>query len=365
MRSFLRFLLAAVCAAAPAAAESVSSPAGGAVIVPIRGASDNFVSMPFTSEPIFSGGVTGIAANGLQLSGSNWTSGQFEYAPGTQPMRYYAKFTTGPLAGVFYRIVGNTPLTLILENEGDDLTNHPMGVIGFGDVVEISAYASIGQLFGYTDATLRIDPRPTETSSTDELRFFDNNLVGSNKPPTVYYFLQGAGWRRDGDPTQADAADTIIPPGYSFAVRRRNSISTSLVSYGYVPKTIFSVYIPGGNGTIGNDVYAAITYPEPVLLDNAGLLNVAQPALSVLKPSPSGLNIQDQLYIYSGATSGYNPVPGTYYYFLAGAGWRRYGSQASNIGQTVSIAPGLAILIRKKPDSPGIDWILPAQPMSP
>lgn len=363
MRTLSRSLLAAAWAAFAVAgttlAETVSSPAGGAVIVPIRGASDNFVSMPFTTEPIFTGGVTGVASNGLQLTGSNWSSSQFEYSAPAQRTQYFAKFATGPLAGTFYRIAGNTPLTLILDTEGDDLQAHPLGTIGFGDVVEICAYATIGSLFGYDEASLMIEPRPTETSSKDELRFFDNALPGSNKPATVYYFLQGAGWRRDGDPTMADYADTIIPPGYSFAVRRRNSVNTSLVSYGAVPRNVFSVYINGGNGTTGNDVYTAITFPEPILLDNSGLLNVAMPQLSVLKPSPSALNIQDQLFIYTG-TVGYNPVPGTSYYFLAGQGWRRFGSSASNIGQTVYLPPGLAIMIRKKPDSPGIDWVLAA-----
>lgn len=362
MRTLARLLFATACACAaagPLSAETVSSPAGGAVIVPIRGASDNFVSMPFTTDAIFTGGVTGVGSNSLQLSGSSWTSGQFEYSYPGQRTKYFAKFTTGPLAGLFYRIVGNTPLTLILDAEGDDLTNHALGSIGFGDVVEICSYATIGSLFGQTEAGLMIDPRPTETASKDELRFFDNALVGSNKPATVYYFLSGAGWRRDGDPTMSDMADTIIPPGYSFAVRRRNSVNTSLVSHGLVPRNVFSVYIPGGNGTTGNDVYTAITFPEPILLDNSGLLNVAVPALSVLKPSPSSLNIQDQLFIYTG-TVGYNPVPGTSYYFLAGVGWRKFGSTATNVGQVVSIPPGLAIMIRKKPDSPGIDWVLPS-----
>ncbi len=365
MRPAIRLFLAlAAVLAGPGPAplqgstDTASAGPGGAAVVPIRGQSDNFVSMPFAAEPVVVGGVSGVGANTLRLTGAAWQPNEFQYQTGVQRRTYYAQFTTGPLAGVFYRVTGNTAESLLLDTEGDSLSAHPLGTIGFGDVVKVAAYASIASLFGTDEATLGLDPRPDPSTPADDLRFFDNYAVGTSKPATVIYFLRGAGWRREGDATGADVSDRILPPGSAFAVRRRNPADTVLVSAGAVPNHRFVVFIPGGSAASGNDVYASITFPEPVLLDDSGLLHLTDPARSVLKASPTRTNVLDQLYVYTSQTVGYNPVPGTSYFHLSGQGWRRYGSTVTNVGQTVVIPPGQAILIRKKSSSPSVDWIL-------
>jgi hypothetical protein len=57
-------------------------------------------------------------------------------------------------------------------------------------------------------------------------------------------------------------------------------------------------FVPGGDGSSGNDTYIAFTHPVPVTLDQSGLRSANQ-ASSVVKDSTSDFLRQDELLAFA------------------------------------------------------------------
>ena len=162
-----------------------------------------------------------------------------------------------------------------------------------------------------------------------------------------------------GDAQNADRAGTLLPPGQMFTVRRRAAGDVELLSYGELLRNRVSLYVQGGNGTLGCDSFLGLAQPVPVTLNAAALVDLAHPATSPVRPSASRFAVVDQMLLYSPATVGFGGAPTRAFIYIQGQGWRELGSPAVNIGDTVTLEPGQAVVIRKSKTSIGTDWLQP------
>lgn len=337
--------LALLLAAGSAAAQS----SGGSTSLLIKGASDSRLSLPYQRPHTDAGTVSGVGAKTLKLQGKSWTIDQFSYNAGGQPETYYALFLDGPLQGVFYKILSNSPDTLVLDTEGDDLTAHPLGTIAFGNRVHVIPYWRVADVFGDTDATVLIDPRTSPLFAADDLLLYDNSASGVNKAPVrTLYYRANAGWRSVDSPLTS-SADTIIPPGSVFTVRRRGAADLELVNFGVFHKVRRAVYVAGG-GTTGNDQFVSLILPEPLTLTESGLGG------GVVTSSPSQLIRADEVLLRRSPATGFNNATDTTLYYRQGFGWFKVGD-STPIGNTFMLSPGEAIIIRRKAGTAGTDWL--------
>lgn len=322
---------------------------GGSTTLVIKGAADTRLSLPYQRPQVDTGTISGVGAKTIKLQGKSWTIDQFSYAAGTQAETYYGLFVDGPLAGVFYKVLSNSPDTLVLDTEGDDLTAHPLGTIAFGNHFHIIPYWRVADVFGGTDATVLLTPRTSPLFATDDLMLYNNSAPGLNKAPVrTLYFRQGQGWRSVDDPATS-SADTIIPPGSIFSIRRRGATDLELVNFGVFHKQRRAVYVADG-GTAGNDQFVSLILPEPVTLTESGLSN------GVVLPSSSPVIRADEVLVWRATTTGFNHAPDTTLYYRQGQGWFKVGDSTA-ISDTFTLAPGEAIIVRRKAGSPGADWL--------
>lgn len=337
--------LAALLTAGSACAQS----SGGSTSLLIKGAADTRLSLPYQRPHTDAGTVSGVTAKTVKLQGKAWSIDQFTYKPGEQPETYYGLFLDGPLTGVFYKILSNSPDTLVFDTEGDDLTAHPLGAIAFGNRLHIIPYWRVADVFGDTDATVLLAPRTSPLFPADDLMLYNNSAPGVNKAPNrTLYYRKGAGWRSVDDPLNS-SADTILPPGSVFAVRRREDTDLELVNFGVFHKQRRAVYVAGGE-TAGNDQFVSLILPEPITLAESSL------AGGVVKPSSSPLIRADEVLVWRAPVSGFNNAPDTTLYYRQGFGWFKVGD-STPLDNTFTLAPGEAIIVRRKPGSPAADWL--------
>lgn len=338
------------------------------------GASDTVLSLPMVRDAVFAGtidsGVGNITANSFRaLAGTvspAWSTApkQFVYAAGSQPLTYYVEFTSGALKGLYYKIVDNTANTLTLDMEGDSLTLHPLpgaptATLAAGDSFKIRPYWRIKDVFE-NNGTPIIDSRPDFDTPRDDVLIPNYVTVGQNKGANVTYFHvnsveDGVGWRTF-TTGAADKGDDILRPNEAFVLRRRNAQALSITNLGSVQMIRSIAFIPGGNGTSGNDTYISINRPSAVSLNLSGL-RTADQATSLIKDSVDGDNPGDRLLAFTPGT-GFNRAPSRTYYFLAGVGggWRLFPNDVTDVGNT-TLEPGTAYIVRKTSQNAGRDWI--------
>jgi uncharacterized protein (TIGR02597 family) len=338
-------LIAIAAAAAPVGAQTT----GGATALTIKGASDSRLSLPYQQPRVDGGTVAGVTATSLVLAGETWIPGQFtRQADGTGKV-CYALFLDGPLEGVFYKVLSNNEDTLVLDTEGDKLNEHPLGAIPFGTRVDIVPYWTVAEVFGADEASVLLEPRVSPLFPTDDLLLYDNGRSGINKAPvTTIYYRKNQGWRSVAAPSDS-SAETILPPGAVFTVRRRGATDLELINFGVYYRQRRAVFVAGG-ATEGNDQYVSLLLPEPVTLDESNLSN------GVVRPSASPLLRADEVLVWRSANPGFNQAPDTVLYYRPAIGWLKVGDNTP-LGSSFSLAPGEAIIIRKKPSSPPADWL--------
>jgi uncharacterized protein (TIGR02597 family) len=341
---FLLCLLAATGAGAVMAQST-----GGSTTLVIKGAADSRLSLPYQHPRIDGGSITGVTANQLVVQGKAWTPDQYVRTAAGVGRTCYALFLDGPLQGVFYKILSNNGDTLVLDTEGDNLTAHPLGAIAFGNRVDIIPYWTVADVFGGTESTVILAPRVSPLFPTDDLLLYDNNSQGLNKAPvaTIYY-RKNQGWRSVAAPGDS-SAHTILPPGFVFVVRRRAAAPLELVNYGVYYRQRRAVYVAGGE-TSGNDQFVSLLLPEPMTLAESNLAN------AVVQPSSSPLIRADEVLVWRVAAPGFNSAPDTTLYFRPSVGWLKVGDNTP-ISDSFTLAPGEAIIIRKKASSPSADWL--------
>ena len=338
-------------------ADSTSyTPPAGYFAIPIKARSDNHISLPLVQKAAGFGTVSSAGRDRLTISAKNWAPGQFRRRAGADKASYVAEFVTGPLRGISYDILDNNSDTVVLDTQGDDITRHPRGSIGFGDVVRLRPLWTAASVFGDNESNLQIAPRRNALVSGDAVILPDNTGTGVNKGPAAQLaFIRGSGWRSTTGDRTTDRADFAFVPGQPMNVRRLATEDTSVLTIGHVAGGRQAVYLPDG-GTSGNDISVGLLGTESVTLAQSGLVDSASPQLSAFRSSGSTVFRADELMSYGGG-SGFNQTPARSFYHLAGAGWREVGSSSSSVGSSVTLEPGRAYLLRKKAGSPGGDWI--------
>lgn len=345
------------------AVEAFSDPSGVCTLTLVGGA-DNVMSVPMVRDAVFEGSVKEVGSNAMTvLSGQvspGWTAAQFQYRDAQQPKTYYVEFTSGALKGLYYKIDNNGADTLTLDTEGDalsaahSLAGNPQGALAAGDTFQIRPFWRIKDLLEENGAPL-IEARPSATVVKDEVFIPNFSSVGINKAPSLtVYYLANQGWRAVGQGT-TDFGNYILRPNEGFTVRRRNAAKVVLSNIGGVLMNKSISFISGGSSTSANDVYFSISRPMPVSLNQSGLYS-ADPATSVIASSPNSKKLTDTVMEFSDA-AGYNKSPIATYYYMAGKGWMKVGSSATNIGDTVNLVPGKSYIIRKKAGNTGRDWV--------
>jgi uncharacterized protein (TIGR02597 family) len=350
---------AALTAGWPAisAGESVSyTPPAGYFALPVKARSDNYVSLPLVPKAVGFGTVSAAGRDRVTIGSKRWNSGQFRRKAGAPKPSFVAEFVTGPLRGISYEVLDNNTDTLVLDTQGDDLTNHPRGSISFGDVVRLRPLWTAAAVFGDSEANLQIAPKPNPLRSGDSIILPNNSGVGYNKAPDAQLsFVRNAGWRSSTGDQSIDRADYPFIPGQPMNIRRLATQDTAIITLGHVTRGRQAVYIPDG-AAAGNDVFVGLLRPETVSLEDSGLIDVDRPELSAFQASENAVFRADELMSF-GSDSGLNQTPQRSFYYLASRGWREAGSPGIEVGRSITLEPGRAYLLRKKASSPGGDWV--------
>jgi len=317
---------------------------GGGTIVTITGNADNYISIPYPNN---SYGTVRISAVGEAFVVLGGDLAAIKDLPFDAEGLYYAEFTTGDLAGVRYNIISLSSTTLFLETLGDDLRSHPAGTIELDDQIRIVRHWTLGEIFGNDDTNILLEPTASLFALKDLVFVPDNLQVGINKTPRSFYYKAGQGWRTLQNPV-TDQGNFKILPGQGLIVRRRVAEDTELVSFGNNRFFPFSVYVQGGDGSSGNDSLLSLQFPKPVTMLESGLADLQADGNPVVEPSPSILQIKDQVMLYEPGSD--TPV---ILFYLASQGWRTMnGDDADGL----LIKPGSAFYVRKGAQSLSTDW---------
>jgi len=351
---FLLPLLAGLLAL-PAAgiAVTVATPPAGYARIAAGGGRDNWLSLPLVRRAEFIGRVASIGPATLTFSGPAWPADA--YAPAATGA-YYAQFVTGNLAGMTYKVLGNTANQLTLATAGDDLGVHGLGPIvtgTAGDLVRLRPYWTIADVFGHEIGDLRLAPvaalAPVLYTEGDALLLPDNQSPGTEKlPAATIAFVTGQGWRRS-DQSAVDAGATGLPPGVPF-VWRRPGVATSAFVVGYVapePGVIRLPALPAGGET---DVSVALFSPWLRTLAGSGLADA-------IESSTDADHARDLLLSPADLRRGFS-IPPARRLHRVGTDWFE-GVTAAN---EQTLRPTTGFLIRLRGERPVRYWRQPALP---
>jgi uncharacterized protein (TIGR02597 family) len=318
------------------AADVAYSPPVGGFTTTAAANTDTLVSPTLAREAAWRGTVASGSGTSITLASAAWTAGQF--APGAET--YYVRMLSGPLAGQFFVITGNSTTALTVDAAGLNLST-----IASGDSAEIAPFWTLGTLYPASQAGTAFIASASPLSVQTQLLFFDGDSSGINRASSaVYYFFNGA-WRKAGSSSTTSFNNTLIFPD-SYFIQRNKASATSLVYVGRVQ--------PGALGTVlearstQNDNFVALSFPVNVTLDQSGLA-------AAITASPSPLSIRDQLLVFPSTGSGINRAASAVYYYFNGA-WRKAGSSSTtNFGGDVLTA-GSGFIIRKAANGTSSAW---------
>jgi len=354
-------LVTALCGAwgAPAAGESVSyTPPAGYFALPVKASSDNHVSLPLVPKATGFGTVSSAGRDRVTIGSKRWNTGQFRRKAGAPKASYVAEFVTGPLRGISYEVLDNNTDTLVLDMQGDNLTQHPRGSVGFGDIVRLRPLWTAAAVFGDSEENLQIAPKRNQLVSGDAIILPDNTSAGLNKAPAAQLsFVRNAGWRSSTGDQSIDRAAYPFVPGQPMNIRRLAAQDTAIITLGHVARGRQAVYVADGGAT-GSDRFVGLLHPEPISLRDSDLIEPNQSGSGGFQISSNAVFRADELMSF-GNGAGRDQTPERAFYYLAGRGWREAGVPGTDVGSSVILEPGRAYLLRKKAGSPGGDWMQP------
>lgn len=327
MKTPALFLLLALAASALGASQSVGTTPVGFVTIQCLSQSDTVISAPLLRPAVFKGSasvstVTAGKEGRLSFANAPFVADAYGYAADTQRETYFAVLTSGPRAGRFFRITGNTTDALTIALEGDALD----GIAG--DVgVEVVPYWTLGTLF-------------TDTPPANlEVILPDLAGTGTNLTGTTSYFYSAEQRRWTDGSSAASRDDTVLPPDAYLTVRNRSGNDYALAPVGAVLSC--QIAIPLSTDAAGRqDNAVALPYPLAVSLDDSGLHS------SGAFTASAGFTPADQLYVFDNAVRQIGKAAARIYVYANGA-WRRVGSSA-NAGGDLVLQPGAGVLIRKQ-----------------
>jgi uncharacterized protein (TIGR02597 family) len=296
---------------------------------------DTFVSIPFTRQPEFIGGIASTSTSGtITVVGTPWMASQFKYIQGAQPKHYYVLI--GPGAGTkegrTYTITDNTNNSLtVTQTALDDASGIPANT-----QVEIIPYWTPATIFPASDAGISFMPTTNPPTYKTLLRVPDYTAATYNSPPAAEYYFNNGSWQRV-SPAGVGDDDPLLPDGY-FVVRNAAGVSTgSLTNIGSVLLKKLAVPLIAAAGPRDNPV--SMVRPVNIALDATGL-----------GPADTSFGTGDRLLLFNNAVGGIDkPASSTYYYDTAAAipGWRLMGDTTPADRGGDIIPAGTGFVIRK------------------
>lgn len=285
------------------------------------------LSPTLTRPVVWQGTILTISPTAITVSGTPWSTGQFNGANG----EYYVEVFSTTNPGALSDISNTTSNSITIE---DNLTS--FGAVG--DSIRIRKHVTIADLFGATNSA--------GLFASDEPATADEVLIYDGAQSVSYFYYTGdpgqpAGWYNSG--TNEAAANQAIKPHQGVVVKRKAAGVINVVSVGSVKtgNTLFPVV--SGLNVLGTVSAKGLT------LDNSGLANT--PFAASDEPATG-----DEVTIYT-------PTTQTSYFYYTGdisqpAGW--YDSGTNVAAGAIPIAPGSAFVLSRKQGRPAFNWPLPA-----
>lgn len=344
-------------------AQTVTTDPVGFTTMSQLGASDTFVSIPFTRIPAFTGAVSSVSGNQITISGAAFTASppQFVYAAGTQPNHYYALIGPGGTGntkeGHSYPITSNDA-TSVTVSPGSDSTS---GIVAGAQILIIPNW-TLGTLYPSTDQNVSFTPTTSTRTFKTQILIPNYNAPGVNQGfSTVYFFSNNVngssnnvGWRVVGNNTAPRDDDPLLPDGY-FVVRNLGGAPTHPVTpAGAVLTKKFATPLMT-QASQAQDNSVAMIRPIDVSLNNTGL----GPADGSFVATTSTRAFKDQLLLYDNTTVALNKSPSKVYFYSNNVngssnnvGWRIVGDNTTDRGGDI-IPAGSAMVIRKAANGTG------------
>jgi uncharacterized protein (TIGR02597 family) len=331
-----------------AMAVTAATPPAGYFRLEAGGGRDNRLSVPLVQRAVVIRHVAAAGASTLVLHNAQFVADA--YAP-TTAGSFQVQFVTGNLAGVSYKILGNTADELTLDTQGDDLGNHSLGAVvtgESGDLVRIRPYWTVAGVFGQTSGDVSLTPLagavPSIYLDGDALILPDNQTLGTGKTSGIVLgYVAGQGWRRRGEPVE-NAGAFELPPGVSFDLRRQNATPFQTVVVGYISQEPGVLRLPALAAGGETEVYAALFHPVALNPASAGLSAVVEGSTSALDP-------RDLLFVSTPNRAGFS-IPFARRFRLTGSSWY----EGDTVVSDPVMQPGTGLLIRLRGERPVRYW---------
>jgi uncharacterized protein (TIGR02597 family) len=333
----VRSCLFLVCAAALSTGDLLSQSAVSTVpegyitwSVPSTGASafSAYFSIPLSTDAAYSGAVTAVTRNTLQVAGTPWQDDQL--AEPDSP--YFVLIKSGAQRGRQLLITANTSNSLTLSatdhtSETIDLTA-PGFAVAVSDRIEVLPGDTISSLLGDGSEQNQLAlVEGDDELSADTLGIYD--AIASRWQ--VYYFDRAARcWRMQGSDVSQN--DVILYPDAALAITRRpNRPALTLRVPGRVPDLSLLTKISGGSALSAS--YVGTRYPADVKLSDLNFSNWAR---------SNDSNAADMVLVYNPASSQWDA-----YYQRPDGTWRVSGNADLDQSDfTIRAGSGIAILKR-------------------
>lgn len=339
MRSSLVAILAAASAAGPvfhsnALAQTAATDPVGFISVNVGAGSPTLPTLSLISptllRPVEWQGAATISGTTVTVAGTPWTAAQF----GTNG-QYFVEIATGTTPGAWTDIQSSTTNTLTtLDNIS--------AFAGASPTVRIRKHTKLTDFLGVNNSAGLLGG--TSMATADEVLVYD----GTNYVRYWYYDgsdSQGAaGWRNE---SSQSAANVVIAPNEGIVVRRRGSTPVNFTALGSVKTGNTLVPVQAGLNVVGAISAKGLTLATSGLYTgnaSTGLRGSTSPATAdeVTIYSPAG----QKIYWYYDASDS-----------AGAAGWYDYNYQLSN---SVSIAPGSSVVIKRRAPGVAFNWTVPS-----
>lgn len=321
-------------------------------------ASDTVVSVPLQRTPVLlqSQAATVAAAAGAvtvtPILPPSWGAGSLADS-------HYVRWLTGPHAGRWYAIQGNTAAAITLDTQGDTAEHFQAG-----HAFSLIEYWTLDALFPPgVQTAIHVSAGTFPHQYRTQVLLFNQDGNGINRPADKIFILTESGWRAAAA-GNAPAGSTRLPPGSRFIIR-------------HPPGVAATVFLPHGRVVTGPDVlklapdpaarrdhHLSLQRPVPVNLESAGL---TAPAF-IPSTSHAPASRADELITFDNAAAAFNKPPKHIYYRVGAAWFRDAGLQAANprAESDVVFPPASGVILRKAPAAGGSQfWTNPAPYLNP
>lgn len=333
------------------AVDACSEPSGSLVITILTN-SDTYVSIPYTRASLFCGTVQFASNNTITVQGApGWTNGQWSQVTTNGYFPNYVVLTSGSKEGANYTITNNSPDTLFMVGDCDDLSG-----VTTGDQLAIIPFWTLGTIF---PGGAGIIPSTSSLSRKTEILFPPPACAPhcSGVPHTgpIYFFFNNA-WRKVGVNTASNFNDVVIFNDEYFIARQSSSAPTTMfTAAGNVVQYAQRTCLWADNFTTNWDNPVANYHSTTQTLDQVNLAAV----ITASNPGATNPVINDLLLVYNNAAMKKNKAPAHVYFYYIDH-WADLNNPPYSVdrgGDPVFI-PGTGVTVRRRPGSPSV-WVIP------